>query len=63
MAIILRMISESRMNTGDEREMLYNSWLIFCCILVAITALAILHWWGEKADFPRTMQQLEMMLN
>ena len=63
LAIILRLIYKSLMNTGEEREMLYNSWLIFCCTLVARTALAILDCEVEKADFPRTLQKLEMMLN
>ena len=62
LAIILRMISESLMNTGDKREMLYSSLLIFCCILVARTAPAILNYGTENAYFPRTLQELEMSL-
>ena len=46
-----------------ERERLNNSWLIFCSILVARTAPAISDWGMEKADFPRTLAELERRLN
>ena len=63
MAIIVRMISESPMNTGLERETLYNSWLIFCCILEARIAPAISDLGAEKADFPNILEELERRLN
>ena len=62
-AIIFRIISESPMNTGLEREKLYSSWLIFCSILVARTAPVISDWGAEKADFPNILAELERRLN
>ena len=63
MAFIFRMISESPMNTELERETLYNSWLIFCCILEARIAPPISDWGAEKADFPSILAELERRLN
>ena len=63
MAIILRMISKSPINTGGERDTLDNSWLIFCSILVARTAPTISDWGAEKVDFPRIFAELERRLN
>ena len=62
-AIIFKILSESPMNTGVEREMLESSWLIFCSILVARTAPAISDWGAEKADFPSILDELERRLN
>ena len=63
LAIILRTISETPINTGGERDTLDNSWLIFCSILVARTAPAISDWGAEKADFPIIFAELERRLN
>ena len=62
-AIIFRIISESPINTGLERETFYSSWLIFCSILVARTAPAISVWGAENADFPNILAELERRLN
>ena len=63
LAIILRMISESPINTVEKRDTLDNSWLILCSILVARTAPAILDWGPENADFPSILAELERRLN
>ena len=48
------------MNTRVEIEMLDSSWLIFCFVLIARTAPAILAWGMQKADFPRTGKEVEL---
>ena len=51
------------MNTGEEREMLDSSWLIFCSILVARMAPAISDWGAEKVDLPSILYEPERRLN
>jgi len=36
------------MKTGEERDTLNSSWLIFCSILVARTAYAISDWGADN---------------
>ena len=64
LAIILRTISESRMKTGLEREMLYNSWLIFCSI--SKDGTRDLRLWGRVGKFShdlgRASEDVELIL-